>query len=389
MDNLFVQFYQSPDDMGMTYTLINGFSDTLDLVKTKGDVIWLDTTKYDVPLTRGRLYVSATYTDQIYKSYLWAKENPGLDVIVGGPACGVNMELIHDLPPNLTITTKSVEDWFGVPDFSGKWKLEPPKLDFKSEDYYGVKLDINPPIRFTYKLEGSCYWGKCNFCTANCIDNIRVRKDLDFEFKNVEYNGKKNVCFGTDALEPFHIANTLPRKPKGFQYYSFIRGGRKELEYLKKIDPNDYKDVIFFLGLEFPTDRMWNWMNKGYKTEVIHEFIELLKGQLMMSFIVGWDNLIEEDIDNLERFMERLPEDNKSVICLYDLFVSVGTPLYYTLERKEDYNLGPLHMGFWPKFNEEINRRAQEIITKYSIEKKYTLWDCIEAITCEVVTGVR
>jgi len=169
---LFIQFF------GRTgsgwFDLCNGFSDTFDLCRSKGDFLWIpleqDTDKwYDesayqpisLPIEKGTVYVSASYVNQLYQAYLWAIQYPDIHVIVGGPVASeryatepgwhsVHFKVENPLPPNLTLTGQSVESLFGVPEFSGKWHLEVPH-----------QIPEDSRIYFSYTLENQCYWKKC------------------------------------------------------------------------------------------------------------------------------------------------------------------------------------------------------------------------------------
>jgi hypothetical protein len=95
-DTLFVQFF---NEIKETYfDLCNGFSDTYDLCKSKGDLYWTqheaDQTKWyldetytnrELPISSGTVYISAIYVNHLYQSYIWAREYPDIRFIVGGP----------------------------------------------------------------------------------------------------------------------------------------------------------------------------------------------------------------------------------------------------------------------------------------------------------------
>jgi len=74
--------------------------------------------------------------NHLYQSYVWAKEYPNIRFIVGSPIAAerridengrhpvyVKADSYDMLPSNLEITGRSVEDWFEIPSFSGKWKV--------------------------------------------------------------------------------------------------------------------------------------------------------------------------------------------------------------------------------------------------------------------------
>ena len=80
-DTLFLQFYN--DIKGIYFDLCNGFSDTYDLCKSKGDFFWteheVDNAKWDqeetykhreLPIKRGTVYISALYMNHLYQSFV-------------------------------------------------------------------------------------------------------------------------------------------------------------------------------------------------------------------------------------------------------------------------------------------------------------------------------
>ena len=228
-DTLFLQFYNQIK--GSYFDLCNGFSDTHDLCTSKGDFFWIqhevDSSRwYDeeiyanrkLPIDRGTIYISAIYLNHLYQSYVWAREYPDIQFVVGGPVAAerscsdeawnpVYFQLAHDmsLPDNLKITGMSVEDWFHVSNFSGEWKLMIPE-------------DVGPtdPIYFSYTLDNRCYWSKCVYCNIalHAGEHFRQRKELHFEFENVTHPGTKIVRLNTGSLTPAHIRKLLPTLPR-------------------------------------------------------------------------------------------------------------------------------------------------------------------------------
>ena len=145
-DTLFVQFFSAVRDR--YYDLCNGFSDVTALCRQHGDFFWQehtadpsnweDETTYNrpLPMKSGRVFVSAVYAHHLYQTFIWARRYPDIAFVVGGPVAAergggadgwkplyIDVQNPESIPSNLTITGKSVEDWFGVPNFSFPWEL--------------------------------------------------------------------------------------------------------------------------------------------------------------------------------------------------------------------------------------------------------------------------
>ena len=135
-DTLFVQFYSQWNIRlnKPVWAISNGFSDTYDLCKSKGDFYWVHQEydrqycdienvkticeKEELPIRKGKVFVSATTTTHAYQAYVWAKKYPKINIVVGGPAIISGTFIYNSLPKNLTFTKKSVEQYFNTPNFS-------------------------------------------------------------------------------------------------------------------------------------------------------------------------------------------------------------------------------------------------------------------------------
>jgi len=397
-DSLFLQFYNKTKSG--YFDLCNGFSDTYDLCKSKGDFYWteheIDRTKWyldetyenrELPINKGTVYISAIYMNHLYQSYVWAKEYPDIRFIVGGPIAAerridengwhpVYVEVdSHDrLPSNLELTGQSVEDWFEVPNFSGKWKVDVP--EFVPDD---------GRIYFSYTLDNGCYWRKCVFCNIalHAMEVFRKRKNMKYEFEDMEHNGHKIVRLNTGSITTKYIREVLPELPRGddIEYRLFMRPATAENKALKEVliecDGNFPKLVLGF-GMEFPTNRMLRYIGKGAKTDEVLEFLRLChenKIHINANFILGWDNLIQDDIKELEIFMDSMPEHSITTFQMRWLFAHPHTKIHDTYKGKA-VKLGPFYEGFRTEINEEqiqLNKEARDIISQYSSIKHYKL----------------
>jgi len=405
-DTLFLQFYNKTKSG--YFDLCNGFSDTYDLCKSKGDFYWteheIDRTKWyldetyenrPLPINKGTVYISAIYMNHLYQSYVWAKEYPDIRFIVGGPIAAerridkngwhpVYVEVDnHDmLPSNLQITGQSVEDWFGVPNFSGKWKVDVP--EFVPDD---------SRIYFSYTLDNGCYWRKCVFCNIalHAREVFRKRKDMNYEFEDMEHNGHKIVRLNTGSITTKYIKEVLPKVPRGdnVEYRLFVRPAKAENAALKEVlhdCGSEFPKLILGFGMEFPTNRMLNFIGKGCNTDELLEFLQILHENnihINANFILGWDNLTEDDISELEDFMNSMPENSITTFQMRWLFAHPHTKVHDTYKGKA-VRLGPFYEGFRTEINDrqmELNKEAGDIINRYSSIKHYKLEGMVKVNT--------
>ena len=395
-DTLFIQFVNQIKDT--YFDLGNGFSDAYDLCKSKGDFYWMehevDREKWYVeetyadrklPLSKGVVYISALYLNHLYQSYVWAKEYPNVDFVVGGPVAAerrvdgngwyplyLEIEDRNLFPSNLKITGKSVEDWFGVPNFSGKWKLDIP--DFIASD---------SPIYLSYTLDNNCYWRKCVYCNIalHAKELYRKRKDFKFEFKNLTHEGRKIIRLNTGSVTPNHIRNLVPQLPRGdnLEYQAFMRPAKAENEALKEAVRKcngGFPNLMLGLGIEFPSNRMLHYIGKGIDKSEIIESLQICSSngiQVNGNFILGWNNLTEADITELEEVMQRIPENSVTKMQIRWLFAHPYTKIH-DVSKGVPIKLGPFYVGFHNEIGGEqmkLNKQAENIITHYSSVKHF------------------
>jgi hypothetical protein len=395
-DTLFLQFYNKTKSG--YYDLCNGFSDTYDLCKSKGDFYWteheIDRTKWyldetyenrELPIKKGTVYISAIYMNHLYQSYVWAKEYPNIRFIVGGPIAAerridengwhpvyVEVNSYDMLPSNLEITGRSVEDWFEVPNFSGRWKVDVPSF-----------VPYDSRIYFSYTLDNGCYWRKCIFCNIalHARDVFRKRKEMNYEFKDMEHDGHKIVRLNTGSITTRYIKEVLPELPRrdDIEYRLFIRPAKAENSALKDVltaEDSIFPKLVLGFGMEFPTNRMLRYIGKGCNTDEVLEFLRLChenKIHINANFILGWDNLIEDDIRELKNFMDSVPEDSITTFQMRWLLAHPHTKVHDTYQGKV-IKLGPFYEGFRTEISDEqieLNKKAGDIIDEYSGIKHY------------------
>lgn len=367
-DTLFIQFYGKTNSGW--FDLCNGFSDTWDLCKTKGDFLWMEHNQdtdhwYDassygeqtLPISKGRVYVSASYVNHLYQAYTWANQYPDIDFIVGGPVAAercadkkgwhsVHFKVEGELPPNLTLTGQSIESLFNVPEFSGEWKLEIPS-----------NVPDHSRIYFSYTLENLCYWKKCPFCSIaqHTMDHARKRDILDLKFKDLDFNGHKIVRLNTGSITPDHIRRILPSLPvrDDMEYRYFMRAAKAETKALRDVMEQlkgDLPPSTLGFGIEFPSDRMWKYLNKGTRMDEVIETLDFCREsgfKVNANVILGWNNLVDQDLLDLEMFMDSLAKTAVTTLQLRWLFAHPYTRIYEEYDgRQNSIHLGPFNCGF-------------------------------------------
>jgi radical SAM superfamily enzyme YgiQ (UPF0313 family) len=128
--------------------------------------------------------------------------------------------------------------------------------------------------------------------------------------------------------------------------------------------------------MEFPTNRMLRYIGKGCHTDEVLEFLGLChenKIHINANFILGWDNLIDDDIRELKNFMDSVPENSITTFQIRWLLAHPHTKVHDTYKGKA-IRLGPFYEGFRTEISDEqieLNRKAGDIIGEYSSIKQY------------------
>lgn len=369
-DTIFVQFsvYREYGVEEPFYSLSNGFSDTWDFCKKHGDFVWIpeikkspreeDENPIKLPIKKGRAYVSLLTGPHIEKVVQAAKDYPEIEFIAGGPPIRFKWQGEHGIPANLTFFAGSVEDYFGIPNFSQEWKLEVPQ-DMKDTSI----------ICYNYGIDSRCYWQKCNFCDFSEL-NCRIRPARMYDYKyleNVNHKGPKVIKIGTPALSPHLIKVFLPTliPDNSLQYDVNLRFDEpSRLAFDSVISKMErIPNIRCQSGVEFPSNRMLQFMNKGHNVSDIFKMLEILQKhdsiKMNWSFIVGWPNLEEQDLVELKNFVASIPESSPNqIVTVFCLFV-----------RKHGM---PLSSSVWSPPNEKMYWRpivgASEEIKKLNLE---------------------
>ena len=102
-----------------------------------------------------------------------------------------------------------------------------------------------------------------------------------------------------------------------------------------QLDGNIPTSTLGF-GIEFPSDRMWKYLNKGTHMDEVLETLEFCMQsgfKVNANVILGWNNLIEQDLKDLEGFMDNLSEQAVTTLQLRWLFAHPYTKIYDTYDR--------------------------------------------------------
>jgi hypothetical protein len=387
LNKIFIQFYSKilnthPIYPINIYELCNGFSDTLEYCKSIGEIFWVEhrvqkTTfgKSDtindqkLPVKAKEIFVSVYYLSQLYQVVLWANENKESKFIVGGPVALPQMfELRGIIPKNIEITSKTVEEYFGLENFSQKWTLDIPP----TED------DKRFSLAYTYTIDCYCYWGKCIFC--NYFASKRKRPIIDFK-KVPDFEGNQRINIYSPSLTSKLLLETIPQLPKKdkIRYDSYIRPTKPEREAMKTLLENDIPNLKFIIGVEFPSSKMLEYLKKGFTSEDLLEMINIISNRkeivVALNFILGWNNIVKQDLIELEKFMKDISNTKGLVFNINKLFAKPYSIIHDSYEIEKEVNYGPFHAGFFPKLNEEqqkMNLEADSIINDLS---KGTVYD--------------
>lgn len=393
-DVLFVQFttrgrFNDFVDLG------NGFSDTYDFVKSKGDIYhvpffggleWAKLGRLmtgteqlekfealELPITEGTVYACAIYVVHMYQIWVWARKYPKIKFVAGGPSAFQMMyQLTEEMPSNMEIWEGSVEKYFGIEDFSYPWKIEIP--EFLSGE----------TVTMSYTLQGKCYWGKCGYCNyAFCKERLRPKEIRhEFGFKDVPHDGKKIVRLNSPSLSPAMMRDVFPVLPvrDNIRYDCYIRTGPGENKVLAELLPETEKHHMFFItGMEFPADDMMYDIHKGITMKDVNDTIDLFIGskhKIRIFFILFMDGLTEKHLDDTQRFLDRIPPNDNIIFSMTRLFVKPHTEFFDKYNKfGTDINLGPFYYGYINDLKPDqiiLNKRIKQILYDYPNIQDFT-----------------
>lgn len=366
-DTVFVMFNKEAwrlFDRTSSYRLFqNGFSYVWDYCKNNGDVVWV-THGDNLPITKGTAYVSAWFKEDGIEAVRWAKENPNLNVILGGPLFAhYDISIGKDLQNFRYIKYKNAEEVFNITS-DLNWKLDV----LPGYENVGYSFGITKGI--------GCYWGECCYCKMHKGAIYRDFTDLPI----IEYPGNKFIWMHTFSISPEMVRTVLPSIPKreDVNYITYMRADKNiynALVYAFKNLKVDGNYLFFDLGIEVPSDRMLKWMKKGSTVKDYLKVIELLyKHNCRMHFnlMSEWPNLVDEDVTKVDYFLSCLEKIGcaKNVTAnLYPVQVVYDRPFFH--EFKDVYKE---NNSFWafdiyhPNLSErqaELNNKIRRLYSEF------------------------
>ncbi len=196
------------------------------------------------------------------------------------------------------------------------------------------------------------------------------------EFNDRDFNGHKIVRINTGSISPEHIRSVIPNLPNrdDMEYRFFMRAAKAEADALQKVieqlDGNIPNCTLGF-GIEFPSERMWQYLNKGTDTDEVIKTLDLCRNHgfnVNANVILGWNCLVEQDLQDLEFFMDSLAENAVTTLQLRWLFAHPYTKISDEYEGSWNaLKLGPFNCGFNVMINNTqmaLNMEAAKIIKK-------------------------
>jgi len=370
---VFLQFYREEEYLygnDIIVNFLNGLSHVWDQIKNEGEIIWRDVDDIETPpiITDGIIYASVWYTKSLRLLYSWAQQYPKLEIFICGPIVSYyDLSLGKELS-NFHSIRENAEDVFfnGV---TSDWKLEIP--------------NTNKSIGYNVSLTNGtgCYWGKCNFCN--------ITKPLKYRTINkvpiIDNDNLKFIWIHVYSMPPDLIKKLYPtfEDRKDVRYATYIRGDKYTAKALKETIPKlsvDPKYLGFNIGIEFPTNKMLKYMNKGVTVEEYLYFIRIAAEhniRLHFNFILGWKPTDLEDIKGVECFLNNLfkiSKPNTITAHIYPLYVTENKLIMrdYTKEDLEVYERDFNIFIGRPKLNSkevEINNKLRKLYHSYPFMK--------------------
>jgi hypothetical protein len=313
----FVQFYYyHKNKIGESnINFNNGFSSVWNHIKNLGNIVWVNIHKDGIfPEVTSPTYISCCWREEFEYIRKWCYARPDINFIVGGP--GITQGDFKSTLPNITLEKRQMYEVMNCGQKFELWNLEFPK----------ELLKTNPTITYHYSFASNtrCYWGKCTFCG----EGATFGETLDMEDIPIINPGKNFVWINKLALAPEDMLRIFPKFKPESNYNFYMRGDKKVLNILDDvpITTNMYPCI----GVEFPSDRMYRYMNKGTTVDtllkVMLKFLEK-KGTVYVMFIEGWPNLVKEDVESVRNFL--------SVLEPYKNQLRASTQTLYTLDENK------------------------------------------------------
>lgn len=377
-NTLFIQFYSKnkyKNSDRFFYEFCNGFSDTYDYCKNIGDLIWVngyDMDNFEMPFEKGTVYVSSFYLKHLVQASKWADQYPEINFVVGGPSVLIFSGFTKQ--KNLHLYPGSVEEYFGIENFSYDWKLS---LENLSDDIHS-----NDTIYFTYTIDSSCYWNKCKFCLTH-YGKKRTRENFDLSvIDKIDFDGEKHVRLQSPALKKGIIQKIMPqlKYQPSRMYDLLVRCDYPIYTELEKqlTSYETIPNLDIYIGPEFPNDKMLKFMDKGFTVNDVNNTINILKKFENLSFnvcfICVWPNLTKDDVNDLEIFLNNSPCFRRLIVRQLFCFNRTIMHELFLDRRKQLSYEGKIYKGYFPNLTDEerkINMQAMKLFKEKNTTSKY------------------
>ena len=117
---------------------------------------------------------------------------------------------------------------------------------------------------------------------------------------------------------------------------------------------------------------MLKYINKNITVDGILKTIEVISNygdediQIQLPFILGWDNLTDNDLEALESFLNKLPYDKVKFSFSVNLLTAKPcTYVYENYKKGQELYIGPFLYGFMPLIDDEqiyLSKQAVDIM---------------------------
>lgn len=361
----FIQFYKTDRILfGDGLLLQNGFSKTWKLCDQIGEFVWVSGDEEIPRFDSGAIYISAYTSADVIKIHKYAKENPQVNITLGGPSTLKRIKNQYKLP-NLKITSKLVEELLfpNVELTTDHWDLVLPKEIENSMIFYGYTLEDRP----------YCYWGKCSFCGYSKMPWGRSASDCsNFNPPDIKFDGMQSIWLASTAINARQLENLYKNivYDENKIYRTYMRADKAIVDNLERIlKTHGKKNFTFVIGVEFPSDKVLNYFNKGVTQENIIKLIKTIHDygeNCILCLITDVPGADESDLEAVKLFHENI-KDYSSCISAKSI-----QPLFFMddMEISNDFKGIRLGIklayegdGYFPLLlNEE--RRINDEITK-------------------------
>ena len=279
-----------------------------------------------------------------------------------------------DCPPNVEITPYKLSNYFIL----RKPKFRVPKdLDTKK-------------FNFIYGVDTPCSWQKCKFCTDTfkCFGKKIYETDICYfapTFPSNLFADYISITISTPNVTEdifSKLVNVFNGMLNDVRFFVFIRAD-VDIDSII-MSGIDMKRFTFWIGLEFPGDRILSVINKGVTTEQYLRLAEKLTNSgatVIFGVIIGWPFIINNDVKEAEIFLsdKRLKSTYLNINRLYlteytnlGLQVLQDDKIFIRNQLKEISNSNLLNTDFYIKLKPDKNNLNNEVyfLLQHSVFEK-------------------